>query len=72
MKTTSSELFVIYHFSNTEINDVYANKDEAELECVKVNESISKLPFYIKKIQYKVISLYDAIDNIKDFIRRND
>ena len=68
MKTESTELYVVYSHGDTDIHDVYSEKEEAELECLKINATVSN---YMKKhkLIYKVISLYDAIDNIKSTVR---
>lgn len=66
----STELWVVYTNGDTDIHYVYTDKNEAELAAITLHKEYNNMNFKpIKIYNVSVISLYDAIDEIKDVIK---
>jgi len=79
----TSSVYVVTNYENKDLDELYLIKEEADAVCVEANASLSAIyktgayknasdedfNFLIKSMLYKVYSLYDAIENIKDRIR---
>jgi hypothetical protein len=64
------EVYVVFRYGDTEFYDVYTVRDEAVLKCDEQNQSMSKLIFQDPKSpKFEVITLWDALDKIKDALR---
>jgi len=82
MKTSS--VYVVTNYENKDLTELYLTKEEADIACFEFNVSLidhykkmsayrdmpeDNFNFMIKDMLYKVYSLYNAIENIKDCIR---
>lgn len=77
MKKTTSDLFVSYRYDDSEIREVFSTKKEAEKENEKNNNHYEKVVIPMMgslvtertpRRPYKVMTLWDAIDQIKDYV----
>ena len=75
MKRSTSELFVSHCYNNSEIGEVFTTKKEAEKATDKNNDHYenviipsmgSLVTDKTPKRPYKTMTLWDAIDSIKD------
>jgi hypothetical protein len=66
-----TDVWVIIKYGDTDINEIYLKKDEAELDCIKRNEELKKIR-YNANSKYEVRSLDGAIDMIKDSVKDNE
>lgn len=65
-----TEVWVVIKYGDSDINEVYLNKDEAIIDCSKKNE-VMKLFIHINN-KYEVKTLDEAIDIIKDSVRDSE
>ena len=63
-KISSDEVYVSYCYPERDIHEIFLNKDDAQKECDKINEERKVFEFY--KNKYKVETLYNAIELIKE------
>ena len=63
------EVWVPFKYGDTDISEIFLNKSDAQQAADELNDSLKK---YIKKNQYKVVSLNAAIDDIIDFIKNEE
>lgn len=73
MKYKYDEVYVVIKYGDTDLYDVYTERDEAVLVADEQNESMKKLLFYdlfydSKTNRYEVKTLWEAIDWIKEAI----
>lgn len=61
------DLWVAMRYGDNDISEVYTTKDEAVLACHEKNEQIKQFR-YLNTV-YKVMSLDDGIDIIKEYVR---
>jgi len=78
MKKSTSELFVSHRYDESEICEVFTIQKEAEKANDKNNDYYEKVIIpsmgslvtdKTPKRPYKVMTLWDAIDSIKDYVR---
>ena len=78
MKKTTSELFVSHSYGDSEVGEVFTTKKEAEKDTDKKNDHYEKVLIpsmgslvtdKTPKRPYKTMTLWDAIDSIKDYVR---
>ena len=74
MKKTTSELFVSYCYGSTDLDALYTTRKEAEKVNDEHNDTYEKYSNRFNsseknKRPYKVMTLYDAIELIKDHIK---
>jgi len=64
------EVYVVLRYGDTEFYDVYTNRDEAVLKCEEQNQSMSNIVYHNHmKPKFEVVTLWDAVDKIKDALR---
>jgi len=68
---SSYDVWVVARPGISDIDKIYLNKDEAILIAARLNDSLFPV-FGIKRIPYQVVSLYDAIEMIKDDVRDSE
>lgn len=66
MKLSAYELFVVFMYGDYEVNEIFTTREEAEEVAEEQNDLYSKMVFSDNKRPYKVVTLYDAIWEIKD------
>ena len=59
--------WVVFRYGDTDIDKIYLNKEEANLECIKANEEYEE--HFRNEGKFKVKTLDEAIDQIKDYIK---
>lgn len=78
MKKTTSELFVSHSYGDSEIGEIFTTKKEADKATDKKNDHYEKVLIpsmgslvtsTTPKRPYKTMTLWDAIDSIKDYVR---
>ena len=65
------DIWVVARPGISDIDKIYLNKDEAILIAARLNDSITHVSG-IKRLLYQVVSLYDAIEMIKDDVRDSE
>lgn len=72
MKKLKSDLWVSYQYGR-DIGDIFTTKEGAEKENIennKMNEkSVLMFPTLNLENPYKVMTLYDALQNVIDYVR---
>jgi len=76
MKKSTSELFVSHRFGDTELSGIFTTTNDAEKVNDTNNDTFEKYstqfnPSEKNKRPYKVKTLYDALEEIKDFVRES-
>ena len=65
-----TDVWVVIKYGDYDIGEVYLDKNEAELACVKRNEELKQFAYLKSKCVVK--SLDDAIEIIKDSVRDDE
>ena len=63
-------VWVPFKYGDTDISEIFLNKSDAEESVNKKNDSLKK--FTNIKVQYKVMSLDDAIYQIKQYVKNEE
>ena len=64
-------VWVPFKYGDTDITEIFLNKSDAQQAADKLNDSLK--PFlHINKTQYKVMSLDDAIYQIKEYVKNEE
>jgi len=73
------DVYVVFRYFDGDFQDIYLTKDEADKACIERNKKLydqynkpwCKLSlesfFLMKGIIYKVITLYEALEDVKEF-----
>lgn len=82
----TSSVYVVTNYENTDINELYSTKEEANNICTEFNDSLKlqykklgayknmsedNFNFMMECMLYKVYSLYDAIENLKERVEED-
>ena len=70
MKLSKNELFVSHSHDDSDIYEIFTTREEAVIDADIHNEEIRKANYSdYKKPSYKAMTLYDALEEIKDYIK---